>query len=105
MKRLFLLILGAIGVWFVARRHMDGLYSEISRLREYERKEQRVNERYAKKQAERRQEEALELAAMTPEKRIDHEMRMAEINSYIKSQIGEDVYNELTAGERDSKDS
>ena len=37
MKRLFWLlagvIIGGFAVWFVARRQMDGLYGEISRLR------------------------------------------------------------------------
>lgn len=109
MKRLFWslfgAILGAIAVWFFARRHMDTLYGEVSRLQEYERKEQRMNARYAKKNADRRKEKEAELAAMTPEERIDYEMRQAEINSFIKSQIGEKIYNELTAGERDSDDS
>ena len=105
MKRLMWVLLGAILVWFFSRRRMDALYTEISRLREYEYKEQRLNAYYAKKNEEDRKEEAARVAAMTPEQRIDYEMRQAEINSYIKSQIGEKVYNELTARKRDSENS
>ena len=107
MKRLFwslfAAMLGGFLVWLFARHRMDNLYSEISRLREFERREQRLNARYAKQNAEERKEEAASLAAMSPEERIDYEMRQAEINSYIKSQLGEKVYNELTAGESDSE--
>jgi hypothetical protein len=108
MKRLFWSFLGAfIGslvVWVFARRQMDSLYAEISRLRLLEHKQEELNAYYAKKNAEDRKEEAERLATMSPEERIDYEMRQAEINSYIKSQIGEEVYNELTARERNSKD-
>lgn len=51
MKRLFWLILGAIGVWFVARRRMDGLYSEVSRLREIEHKHDALVEKEARREA------------------------------------------------------
>jgi len=99
MKRLFWslfgAILGAIAVWFFARRHMDTLYGEVSRLRLMERKQEEANAYFAKKNEEDRIRKEAELAAMTPEQRIDYEMRQATINSRIKSFLGEDIYNEL----------
>lgn len=99
MKRLFWSLLGAvlaaIGVWWFARSRMDDLYGEISRLREYEKKEQRIEAHYAAKHAAEKVAKQAELAAMTPEDRLKYRIREAEINAYIKSQIGDKLWEEV----------
>ncbi len=99
MKRLFWTLLGAIAggivLWFFARRRMDGMYAEISRLREFERKEQAMDAALDAHEAKWDAKQAEYLASLSPQERLDYEMNQAQINSSLKEQLGEDIYNEL----------
>ena len=98
MKRLFwslfMLITGAIAVWFFSRRRMDGLYAEISRLREFERRELALDASLDEHEAKWKAKDAAYLASLSPEERLEHELLQARVNSYMKEQLGEDLYNE-----------
>ena len=98
MKRLFWTILGAITggfiLWFVARRRMDAMYAEISRLREYERRELAMEASLIEHEAKWGAKDAAYLASLSPEERIEHELLQARVNSYMKEQLGEELYNE-----------
>lgn len=99
MKRLFwsfLLAMGAgIAVWFFSRRKMDGLYTEISRLREYEQKALALDAELAELQEKSEAKEAAYLNSLSSEERIEHELLQARVNSYMKEQLGEELYNEF----------
>jgi len=99
MKRLFwslLLVIGsAIAVWLFARRRMDGLYAEISRLREFERREIAMNASLDEHEAKAQAKESAYLASLSPEEKIEYAMKQAQVNAYLKEQLGEDIYNEL----------
>jgi hypothetical protein len=100
MKRLFwplVSILLALGVWFFARQRIDSLKAEVDSLRPYKEKHDSLNAHYAEKQGQRAKEEKARLAAMSPQERLDHEMKMATINSYLRDKLGDDVFDELTS--------
>lgn len=98
MKRLFWSLLVAIGsaiaVWLFARHRMDGLYAEISRLREFERRELALEANMAEQLAISDANEVAYLASLSPEARLEHELLQARVNSYMKEQLGEELYNE-----------
>jgi hypothetical protein len=100
MKRLFwplVVIFAALGAWYLSQQRIKALTAEIHSLRPYKEKHDRLNAHYAEKQEQRAKEEKARLAAMSPQERLDHEMKMATINSYLRDKLGDDVYDELTS--------
>lgn len=99
MKRLFwsiLAISAVIGVWFMARRRMDALYAEISRLRNIERKWNDMHTAMNEHEEKWKAEDEAYLASLSPAQRIEHELRAATVRSYLKKQLGDD-YDKLTS--------
>ena len=99
MKRLFWLILGLIGgsvaLWFMSRRKMDGLYGEVSRLREVERKyvalvekERRMNESFREGTEEMERHRASR-PPLTPEQKMKMAMSDAIYTAHAREALGE----------------
>ena len=89
-------VMGAFAAALWLNRLLGRLQAENRRLQVYEdnwiESDRRADERnaeHAKKKQER-------IAAMSPQERLKYEIDNAEVQAYLKRELGEDIYNELT---------
>jgi|GEM_PF-1584814 len=107
MKRLFLLIFAAIGgaiaVWLFSRRRMDGLYGEVSRLREIERKYDVMVEKEAQLNAVFREdiEEMKRDRANRPPLTTEQKLKMAMLEAVFDADAREKLGEHYIEDEED----
>jgi hypothetical protein len=100
MKRFFVFIvgfiMGAIAAALWLNRLLVRLQTENQRLQVYEDNWMAAERDAAESIAEHDKEKAERIAAMSPQERLKYEIDNAEIQAYLKRELGEDTYNELT---------